>query len=308
MTEPAIQVNNLTCRFGKTVAVDQLSLEVPTGKIYGFLGENGAGKTTTIRTLMGLLRPTSGSVRVLGQDPLGGNAPLLQRIGYVSDDRAMYRWMKVKEVLRFNAGLYEHWDKAHAKELLGEFELEPSKRVRHLSRGQLAKLALLCALAPQPDVLILDEASSGLDAIVRRTILEKLIDVASSRKTTIFISSHLVEEIDRVAELVAILCRGRLIVEGNKDSVRASLKRVIFPASASAPDRGPDMHGVFSARQVGKEWQLVVRDLDEKKLTELKNKMGTVPHTIEMSLEDVFAEYTAWAKKNDKDAAATKAA
>jgi len=295
MSEPAIIIDHLTCRFRRTVAVDDLCLEVQPGSIVGFLGENGAGKTTTIRTLMGLLRPTSGSVRVLGEDPLGGNAKLLQRIGYVSDDRAMYRWMKVKEVLRFNGGLYKNWDKGLAASLIDEFELDRRQKVKNLSRGQIAKLALLCALAPHPELLILDEASSGLDPIVRRTILEKLISVASEEGTTIFLSSHLLEEVDRVAERVAILCKGRLLIEGPKDDVRSSLSRVIFPDTTTDFDC-TSLDSILTAKQTENECQLVVRDLDNGTLEGLQKHLDGTPQVVDMSLEDVFAEYTAWGK------------
>lgn len=296
MSGPAIVIDHLSVRFGKTLAVQDLALEVPRGRIFGFLGENGAGKTTTIRVLMGLLRPTSGGVRVLGEDPLGGNAELLQRIGYVSDDRAMYRWMRVSEILRFNRGLFRKWDSAYAERMREEFELDPRAKVRSLSRGQIAKLALLCALAPHPELLILDEASSGLDPIVRRMILEKLIDVASREGTTIFLSSHLLEEVDRVAEQIAILCRGRLIALGDKDTVRGSLKRVIV----AARERPLALNGqpwVLASRQTDGEIQLIARDLDSSKLGLLREWFGAEPTVIEMPLDDVFAEYTAWGKK-----------
>jgi ABC-2 type transport system ATP-binding protein len=295
----ALLIDHLTVRFGRTMAVDDLTVEVPQGKIYGFLGENGAGKTTTIRVLMGLLRPNSGRAEVLGENPLGGNADLLQRIGYVSDDRAMYRWMRVDEVLGFNAGLYQNWDKAHATRLRDEFELEPRKRVKQLSRGQIAKLALLCALAPHPELLILDEASSGLDPIVRRTILEKLIDVASQEGTTIFLSSHLLEEVDRVAERIAILCRGRLIAEGDKDTVRASLSRLIIPGASQQSDLNGEQW-VLSSRRTDNETQVVVRGLNGEKMELIKKRLGGNPQVVEMSLEDVFAEYTAWGKKTSQ--------
>lgn len=290
----AIVLDHLTIRFGHTVAVDDLTLEVPQGKIYGFLGENGAGKTTTIRALMGLISPNSGTVRVLGGNPLGGKSGLMQRIGFVSDDRALYRWMRVSEVMRLSAGFYAKWDHAYATRLCEEFELTPTQRLKELSRGQVAKLLLLAALAPHPELLILDEASSGLDPIVRRTLLEKLIDVCSKEGTTIFLSSHLLEEVDRVADIIAILCRGRLLAEGNKEIVRRSLTRLIC---SSAPPTLSVNNGILSVKQTPEECQIVVRDLNDAKLQQLTQTLGTVPQVFEMTLEDVFAEYTAWAKK-----------
>ncbi len=288
-----VTIDHLTVRFGRKVAVDDLSLEVPAGKVYGFLGENGAGKTTTIRAMMGLQIPTSGTIRVLGEDPLQATAALRQHIGFVSDDRAMYRWMTVAEVQQYGAGLFEKWDMPYAEQIREEFELEPDKKVKQLSRGQAAKVALLCALAPHPELLILDEASSGLDPIVRRALLEKLIDVSSREGTTIFLSSHLIEEIDRVAELVAILCRGRLLVEGNKDQIRRSLKRLVYPSSVTLP---PMANGILSMKHANGECQLVVRDLDEAHLKKLTQSLGVTPTISEMTLEDVFAEYTACGK------------
>jgi ABC-2 type transport system ATP-binding protein len=290
----AITLDHLTIRFGRTVAIDDLSLEVPQGKIFGFLGENGAGKTTTIRAMMGLQRPDTGTIRVLGEDSLSGNASLLQRIGHVSDDRALYRWMRVSEVMHLTAGLYAKWDSAHAARLCEEFELDPAQRVKNLSRGQVAKLALLTALAPHPELLILDEASSGLDPIVRRVLLEKLIDVSSQEGTTIFLSSHLLEEVDRVADIVAIICRGRLLAEGNKETVRRSLKRLICPGT---PPTLSANNGILSVKQTPEECQIVVRNLDDAKLQQLTQSLGTSPQVFEMTLEDVFAEYTLWAKR-----------
>ncbi len=296
MPKNAIEIENLTIRFGRLTAVDHLNLEVEEGTIFGFLGENGAGKTTTIRVLMGLLRPTEGSVQVLGENPLGGNPKLLQRVGYVSDDRSMYRWMKVSEALRFNAGLFEKWDNVYAQQLLKDLELDPNQRVKQLSRGQVAKLALLCSLAPRPELLVLDEASSGLDPMVRRSILEKLIDVSSSQGTTIFLSSHLLEEVDRVAEKIAILARGKLITQGNKDTVRSSLKRIVFNIGQEISENGIAKDWILANREVGQERQIIVRDLDDERLAFLKETLGHAPQVHEMTLEDVFAEYTLWGK------------
>ncbi|MCA9426615.1 MAG: ABC transporter ATP-binding protein [Candidatus Omnitrophica bacterium] len=296
MAEPVLVADGLIRRFGDLTAVDDVSFRIEEGETYGLLGPNGAGKTTTIRVLMGLLRPTEGSAKVLGENPLGGNPKLLQRVGYVSDDRSMYRWMKVREALRFNAGLFEKWDNAYAEQLLVDLELSPNQKVKELSRGQVAKLALLCALAPRPELLILDEASSGLDPMVRRAILEKLIDVSSSQGTTIFLSSHLLEEVDRVAEKIAILARGRLVTVGEKDEVRNSLKRVVFNIGQEVSENGIAKDWVLANRAVGQEKQLIVRDLDEERLAFLKEALGHTPQVHEMTLEDVFAEYTMWGK------------
>lgn len=300
MSQPAISFDNLTCRFGKTLAVDHLNLEVPQGTIFGFLGENGAGKSTTIQVMMGLLRPTSGSVTMLGENPLGGNVSLLQRIGYMSEDRAMYRWMKVSEILDFNGGLYACWNKDLAKRLLVDFELELPKTVKELSRGQVAKLSLLCALAAEPELLVLDEPSSGLDPVVRRVIIEKLIEISSERGVTTFFSSHLIEEVDRLADYIAILCRGKLVISGTRDEVKSSLKRVLLPPGAKpvATSLGhPEW--ILVQKVLGAEIELIIRELDSEKLRAISEVSQSSPQVIDLALEDVFAKYTSWTKTKD---------
>lgn len=190
MTVNAIEIQGLTKRFGKEAAVKDLTLTIPAGTIFGYLGENGAGKTTTIKTLVGLLRPTSGTVRIFGQDPLSDDVSVKQKFGYVSEDRGMYKWMKVREVLWFNQGLYPHWDDNLAQSLLKDFDLDPQKKVKALSRGMVAKVSILCVLAAKPEILILDEPTSGLDPMVRREILEKLVGYCADFQTTLFFSSH----------------------------------------------------------------------------------------------------------------------
>jgi len=298
--EPVIQIEDLTYRYGKTVAMDHLSLGVPKGTIFGFLGENGAGKTTTIKILMGLLRPRAGKVCVLGESPLGGNPGLLQKIGYVSDDRAMYPLMRIREILAFNAGLYEQWDREYVNAFIREFELNAKKRIKDLSMGHLALVALVCAMAPRPKLLILDEPCNGLDPLVRRRYLDRLIEARERWGTTVFLSSHRVEEIERITDRIAILCRGRCFLDQEKEALRASLKRLIVDCAdrgrreASPPAEWP---WALSSQVIGGQVHLVVRNCDEDKERQVKQRYGSTAQVVEMSLEDVFSEYVLWERR-----------
>jgi len=168
MADFAIEIDGLTRRFGKNVAVNNLSLNVPEGCVFGFLGRNGAGKTTTIQMLMNLLRPSEGQARVLGCDPDKDELAIKQRIGYVSDNPAFYDWMTVDELVWFTGKLYTNWDHGKANSLLDRFDLDRTQKIKALSRGMKAQVALTLALGHNPELLILDEPSSGLDVVVRR--------------------------------------------------------------------------------------------------------------------------------------------
>jgi ABC-2 type transport system ATP-binding protein len=209
----AIETSNLSYRPGKAFALDQLSIRVPTGAIYGFLGPNGAGKTTTIRLLLGLLRPGGGEIRVLGEPVPRRIHHALGRIGYVPERPHLHLSLTVEESARFHAAFYPSWDGAWASELFHRFGLDRSRGIRSLSKGEMGKLMIALALAQKPELLILDEPTDGLDPVVRRELLSALLDYVSDRRATVFISSHLVHELERVCDWVGVLDRGRLITK-----------------------------------------------------------------------------------------------
>jgi len=291
MTELAIDIQQASKHFGKTQAVKDLNLAIPRGIVFGFLGENGAGKTTTIRMMVGLLRPDQGTIKVMGMDPLGEDISVKEKFGYVSEDRGMYRWMKVKEILWFNKGLYPHWDEPMAAQLLKEFDLDPDKKVKALSRGMVAKVAILSAMASRPDILILDEPTSGLDPMVRREILEKLVAYCADYGTTVFFSSHLIDDIERLADTVGIICKGKLVIHDEKQKVKDSLKRAIIRLG-KADTRIPSHPGILNATQKNGEWECILRVPEKEAFEFLKSLHPEHIELSEMSLEDVFAEYT----------------
>jgi ABC-2 type transport system ATP-binding protein len=251
-----VEVDGLSRRFGATVALDNLSLRVPRGAVFGVVGANGAGKTTLLRHLLGLLRPQAGSVKVFGLDPIADPAGVLGRVGYLSEDNDLPPWMRVRELLRYMRAFYPSWDDAFAEQLRLNFALELAPRVRELSRGQKARLGLLVALAYRPELLILDEPSTGLDPLARRDILAAVLRTVAQEGRTVIFSSHLLDEVERVSDHVALLDRGRIMVQGPLDAVREG-HRVLTVRFAGPRPQPPEVAGLFGWEGGGQEWSAV---------------------------------------------------
>ena len=222
MTEPVIAVQALTRRFGATAALDGVNLSLPRGAVYGLVGANGAGKTTLIKHILGLLRAESGSVRVFGLDPVTDPVAVLSRIGYLSEENDLPGWMRVDELLRYSRTFYPAWDEAYAEELRKTFALDPAAKVKSLSKGQRARAGLLVALAFRPELLVLDEPSSGLDPIVRRDILGAVMRTVASEGRTVLFSSHLLDEVEEVADHVTMISAGRIVLSEPLAVIRES--------------------------------------------------------------------------------------
>jgi ABC-2 type transport system ATP-binding protein len=220
MKQAAIAIEGLSKRFGNRMAVDGLTFEVPVGSVCGFLGRNGAGKSTAIRMMMNLLDPTAGRATLLGLDSRRDHTALMERVGYVSESPVLYGWMKVRQLIRFTAGFYRRWNQARVDSLLDQFAIDREQKVRHLSRGTQAQLALALALGGDPELLILDEPATGLDVVVRRNFLESIIQVIQQEGRTVLFSSHLLHEVERVADQVIIIDNGRLVKSGSVDDLK----------------------------------------------------------------------------------------
>src|SRR5437870_8716464 len=205
MSEPVISVSDLTRRFGATTALGSVSLVLPCGAVYGLVGANGAGKTTLIRHIMGLLRAESGSVRVFGLDPVADPVGVLSRIGYLSEENDLPGWMRVDELLRYSRAFYPAWDDAYAEDLRRTFALDAASKIKTLSKGQKARAGLLIALAYRPELLVLDQPSSGPDPIVRRDILGAVIRTIADEGRTVLSSSRLLGEVEEAADYVTMV-------------------------------------------------------------------------------------------------------
>ena len=222
MSEPVIEVANLTRTFGAKTALQGVSLSLPRGAVYGLVGANGAGKTTLIRHILGLLRAERGTVRVFGLDPVADPVAVLSRIGYLSEENDLPGWMRVDELIRYSRAFYPKWDDGYAEELRQTFALDPSATIRTLSKGQKARAGLLVALAHRPELLVLDEPSSGLDPIVRRDILGAVLRTIAHEGRTVLFSSHLLDEVEQVADHVTMIRDGTIVLSAPLESIKQS--------------------------------------------------------------------------------------
>jgi len=266
--EAVVAITNLSRRFGSKTVLDDVSLYVPRGSVFGLVGENGAGKTTLIKHILGLLRAEAGTVRVFGLDPVSDPVAVLGRIGYLSEQPDLPGWMRVDELMRYTQAFYPKWDAGYAESLREQFGLPAAARIKTLSKGQCAKAGLLAAQAHRPDLLLLDEPSSGLDPIVRRDILEAVIRTVADEGRTVFFSSHLLEEIERVSDHIAMVHQGKLVLCGPLDEIKAQHRRVTlrFEAAQSKP---PIVPGALSLTGAGKEWSMICNGarLEERAIT-----------------------------------------
>jgi ABC-2 type transport system ATP-binding protein len=220
MTANAIELRDVTRLFGDAKAVDCLSLTVPEGAVFGLLGPNGAGKTSTIRMLMGHLRPTSGTVQTLGGDPWEHSEATRRRIAYVSENMELPPWMTPRSAMQFCERLYPTWDCPLAETLCDTFELSRKKKFSEFSKGQKRSLCILLALGQKADLLVLDEPAAGLDVLARRDFLDRVLEVACTAGRTVVLSSHILSDLERVVDRVAILAHGTLKLEGELEELK----------------------------------------------------------------------------------------
>jgi ABC-2 type transport system ATP-binding protein len=287
-SEPAIaEVMELTRKFGHTLALDRVSLRIPHGRVMGLVGTNGAGKTTLIRHLLGLLKPQEGIVRVFDTDPIANPAHVLGRIGYLSEDRDLPPWMRVRELLAYTRAFFPGWDDAYARELTGMFGLPEATRVRDLSRGQKAQAGLVCALAHRPPLLLLDEPSSGLDPVVRRDILGAVIRAVADEGRTVVFSSHLLDEVERVADDIAMIHGGKLVLHAPLEELREGYRRVVVRFESPLHQK-LELPGALSVEGSGREWSVLCNGDAAAMREALAARGATVVEETGPSLEDIF--------------------
>lgn len=269
MNENVIEIRNLTRRFGKKVALDDVSINVVPGLVTGLVGENGSGKTTLIKHVLGLLKVQSGTVRVFALDPVRDPVGVLARIGYLSEERDLPEWMKIHHLMRYNRAFFPDWDQTYADQLRDTFRLDADQKIRTLSRGQKAQTGLLIALAHRPDLLILDEPSTGLDPVVRRDILGAIIRTVAEEGRTVFFSSHLLEEVERVADNVVMIHEGKIVLSGALNEIKEAHQRVTLRFSTAQTSR-PELPGALWCDGEGLEWTLVC----DGRLEQIRNAAG----------------------------------
>jgi ABC-2 type transport system ATP-binding protein len=225
MSEPALRFDGVTRRFGRTVALDRVSFDVPHGSVLGLVGRNGAGKTTALRLALGHLWPDGGRIRTLGLDPVTQHREVTTRVALLSEESALYPWMTIDEIVRFAGALHPRWDSALATKMSSDLDLDPRKRIKELSRGTRAKVALLLAVAARPELLLLDDPTAGLDPLVRREVLDGILDSMSEQGGSVVYASHLVHDVERVADRILVLDGGHIRLEGELDALKGRIRR-----------------------------------------------------------------------------------
>jgi ABC-2 type transport system ATP-binding protein len=282
----SITITNLRKAYGPYIAVDNVSLQIPEGCVYGLLGPNGAGKTTTFKCLLGLVRPTSGSMLVGGEEI---RPETFERIAYVPERSVLYEWMTVAEHIEMQRRSYRTFSPKISTDLLAQFNIDVKKKARALSKGMRTATMVALAIGRQADILILDEPTSGLDPINQRHVLNLIIN-ESARGATVVFSSHQIGQVERAAERIAVIDRGLLALEGDVDDLKADRKIVeaIFPSESFSLDGIATDPRAMRVDRSGRIVRVLVHDGAADFVTRLEALGGTGVRIVDLNLEDIF--------------------
>ncbi|MBW8038869.1 MAG: ABC transporter ATP-binding protein [Planctomycetes bacterium] len=294
MTETVLQTQGLTKYYGSTLAVDHLDLKIPRGSICGFVGRNGAGKTTAIKLMLGLLRPTAGSSRLLGCDSAALTPAIRQRIGYVTEGHRLFRWMSINELQKFQRAFFpKQWDDKLFADMIEYFNLPRKRKIKHLSNGERAQVSLALTLAPNPELLIMDDPTLGLDAAIRRQFLEGMIELIMRQGRTVLFSSHILGDVERVSDRIVVIDKGVLRANCSLEEFRAAVKKVIL-SFADSPPAEVDIDGMLHCRRSENDLELILVGPADEQIAEWAKKNRAQKYQIvKMNLEDQFIEFTA---------------
>jgi ABC-2 type transport system ATP-binding protein len=287
MGQTVVDVTDVSRSFGGKAALDGVSFRATAGQVHGLVGSNGAGKTTLLKHLLGLLRASTGSVRVFGLDPVRDPAGVLGRIGYLSEERDLPEWMSVDELLRYTQAFHPTWDAGYARELLETFALDPAKKIKELSKGMRAQAGLIAAVAHRPELLILDEPSSGLDAVVRRDILDAIVRTVADDGRTVIFSSHLLDEVERMSDHVTMIHQGRVTLSGVLDEVRGRYRRSRVHFTQRL-DRPPALDTALVMEGGGHTWSVIHSGSPEQFRRSVLACGGEVAESRDATLEEIF--------------------
>jgi ABC-2 type transport system ATP-binding protein len=293
MTDFIIETSQLTKSYKSKQALRGLDLRVPAGSIFGFLGRNGAGKTTTIKTLMGLLRSDSGTAEVFGIPVADADRSIeiRRRIGFVTEDKDLYPYMTVEQMIAFTRPFFPKWRTDLERRYLDMFDLPPKGKIPALSKGMRSKLMLLLAISRGADLLILDEPTDGLDPAAVEDVLRELVAIAASTGTTMFFSSHQLSEVDLIADHIGIIDRGKMIVSGSLDDMKANYQRlnIVLADSSQSPSRWPE--GVESIRQEGRVTSILASRNVDAIAAEAQSIPGATVERFPVTLKEIFLEH-----------------
>ncbi len=300
-----IETNRLSRRYWRTEALRDLTLTVPTGSVFALLGANGAGKTTAIKVLMNLLPPSAGEARVLGVDSRRLGERERAQIGYVSENQKLPRWMTVRQLLDYCRPFYPTWDPALETKLLGQFDLPVDRKLKNLSRGMLMKAALLSTLAYRPKLLVLDEPFSGLDPLARDDFVRGVLEASELGDWTVLVSSHDIEEVERLADNIALLEAGRLKFSATTESLLGRFRRMEVTLSGST-QLGAPAAGWLELEQKGGLVRFIATQYDrtttERACRERFPESTVTAHP--MTLREIFVTLARETRNQPKGAAA----
>lgn len=292
MHDLAIQTSGLSKRYGQSTALHDLDLEVPRESIFAVLGPNGAGKTTLFKILTGLVSSSAGEARVLGYRVSSKDTEFRAKIGYVAENPVMYGYYTAREMAQFCSCLYPRWNPKLVESAFQRLDIPDGKKIKELSHGQKSALALTLALGPEPELLILDESGAGLDPIKRRDYFKLLMEQVVALGSTVLISSHTLHEVERLADRVAFLNRGRLVVVRNMDDLKTGEKRIRVVFQGQPPDSVFNLPGINRVEREGSSYLLTVTENPHGVLEELSRHPYFALEIIDLDLEDIFLEYT----------------
>lgn len=285
-----IQTHRLTRYFGRRAVVRDLDFAVPRGSVVGLLGLNGAGKTTTIRMLLGFLAPTRGSCEILGRDSCRLTPEDRARIGHTVEGHFLYPWMRVRECERFGRQTHPRWDGSFFDDTVRRFGIDTSAKVHWLSRGQRAGISLASTLASDPELLILDDPALGLDPVSRRALNETIIEFCESGERTVLLSSHLLDDVERVADRVALMVDGRLLVDATLDDFRSRVAAWVLELPQD-PTLSRTIPGLVHCRPVGGRWHVTIADPDEETTAAIERLQAISAEQVDVTFEDAVLAY-----------------
>lgn len=284
-----IETRDVSRSFGGSLAVRNLNLRVRRGSIYGLLGRNGAGKTTTIKMLAGLIWPDTGEITVNGVEPAKFTVKDRWKIGYVSERQILPPGMRVGVLIKFTSSFYPDWDFAVCDRILKRFKIDPSKRIKALSQGTARQVAFMLAMAQKPDLLILDEPAANLDVIARREFLEEMLELIRETDKTVLLSSHILSDVERVADEIGIVSQGTLKISEPLDRLKETVKQVRFYAFERGVN-GFEIPDAFRFTKGRDEALATLRLPDETLLPRLAATHRCKYEITHLNLEDIFVE------------------
>jgi len=300
MSDIVLETKGLTKYFSNKAALENFDLQIPRGCICGFVGRNGAGKTTAIKLMLGFLKPTAGNSTVLGCDSMSLIPEIRRRIGYVAEGHRLFRGINISQLENFQKPFFDgQWDEKFFSEMIEYFELSKKQKIKHLSNGQRAQVSLALALAPHPELLIMDDPTLGLDPAIRRQFLQGMIRLIMKQGRTVLFSSHILSDVERVSSQLVVIDKGRLRAHCSIDQFRESIHKVKLSFSNSVP-ANIDIEGLLNHRVSGNELELILVGTPQEKVARWAASAGAENYEmIPMNLEDQFIEFTE-PKKREK--------